>query len=73
MEPSPEMVQCHSSYRYAQQPVSFTWEGTYFAVDRIEKEWLEPGRRLFIVKTTDDRTFELCYYESTNFWLVQAR
>jgi hypothetical protein len=37
-------------------------------VTRIEKEWLEPGERHFLVDTGEGRLFELCYQEQEDTW-----
>jgi len=37
-------------------------------VERIEKAWQEPGKRLFKVITKDGKSFELCYDETNEQW-----
>lgn len=61
-------VNCYSGHTYAQRPKSFTLEGTEYEVKEIEKEWLEPGERHFLVKTRDNKTFKLCYNEAKDQW-----
>ncbi|HJX69814.1 MAG TPA: DUF6504 family protein [Dehalococcoidia bacterium] len=65
-------VQCHSSYTYAERPDSFVWEGKAYKVEKVEREWQEPGGRHFLVRTEDKKSFELCYNEPRDEWsLVQ--
>jgi len=61
-------VKCYSSYTYAQEPQSFTWQEKDNKVERIEKAWQEPGKRLFQVTTEDGKSFELCYHETNGQW-----
>ena len=61
-------VACYSGRTYADRPVSFIWEDVELRVKEVEREWQEPGERHFRVRTDDDRTFELCYYEGGNGW-----
>jgi len=46
------------------------WEGERLIVKSVETEWREPDCRHFTVRTEDDRLLELCYYISTERWLV---
>ena len=48
--------------------MSFSWQGTKYEVKEVEKEWLEPGERHFLVKTGDNKTFRLCYNEAKDQW-----
>ncbi len=61
-------VKCYSGHTYAQRPVSFTLEGKEYEVKEIEKEWLEPGERHFLVRTQDNKSFQLCYNEAKDQW-----
>ncbi len=61
-------VNCYSGHTYAQRPVSFTLEGIEYEVKEVEKEWLEPGERHFLVRTQDNKTFGLCYNEAKDQW-----
>ena len=63
-------VCCYSGHTYAQRPVSFIWQGADYKVEEIEKEWLEPGRRLFLVKARGNKSFRLCYNEARNSWSI---
>lgn len=66
----PVEVKCYSGYTYAQQPRSFLWLGKEYEVFHIKKEWQEPGKRFFQVRTEDERLFELCYNEKQNQWSI---
>jgi len=63
-------VNCYSGHTYAQRPRSFLWEGTEYEVEEIEKEWLEPGKRYFQVRTGDNKLFKLCYNEEEDRWSI---
>ena len=78
--PQPTHVTCYSGRSYADRPASFVWQDKQYEVKAIEKEWLEPGERHFIVQATvekneksekDDRSFELCYHEREDSWSLR--
>ncbi len=62
------LVSCYSGRTYAERPVSLTWEGIEHKIQEIEKEWQEPGARLFKVRTEDGRFFVLSYNERGDEW-----
>ena len=64
----PVKVKCYSGQTYAERPDSFIWEGTEHKIERVEKEWLEPGEKHFTVRTEDERLFQLCYHEQEDKW-----
>lgn len=64
----PTQVNCYSGHTYAERPRSFLWQDTEYKVEKIEKAWQEPGKRLFKVITEDGRPFELCYDETNDQW-----
>lgn len=64
----PVGVICYSGHTYAERPDSLIWEGIEHKVKLIEKEWQEPGARLFKVITEDDRIFILSYNERGDKW-----
>jgi hypothetical protein len=68
MAVKPVQVTCYSGHTYAERPESLTWEGIVYKVKRIEKEWQEPGARLFKVLTGDSRFFILSYNERGDEW-----
>jgi len=45
-----DLVSCRSDYSYADRPTSFVWNGERYDIGSIEREWLEPGTKHFIVK-----------------------
>jgi len=63
-------VSCYSGHTYAQRPLSFNWQGVDYQVEEIEKEWLESGERWFLVKTGDNKSFQLCYNEAKDRWSI---
>jgi hypothetical protein len=63
-------VTCYSGHTYAERPDSFIWKGTEHKIERVEREWLEPGEKHFLVRTEGERLFELCYHELRDEWSV---
>ena len=61
-------VNCYSGHTYAERPRSFEWQGIVYEVEEIERAWLEPGERYFLVRTRDNKLFRLCYNETQNQW-----
>ena len=61
-------VNCYSGHTYAERPVSFTWQGVDYEVEEVEKAWQGPGERCFLVKTRDNKSFQLCYNEAEDQW-----
>ena len=68
MKPDNIKVSCYSGHTYAERPTSFEWEGTEYAVEKIEKEWREPDRKYFQVRTKGNKLFQLCYNETNKQW-----
>jgi hypothetical protein len=64
-------VQCRSGHTYAESPNSFVYQGEAHKVERVEREWQEPGERHFRVRTGDSKSFELCYNEQRDEWSVR--
>jgi hypothetical protein len=62
------IVKCYSGHIYAEEPRSFQWEGVDYDVEEIAGAWQEPGKRLFLVKTRDNKLFQLCYNEAEERW-----
>ena len=63
-------VQCYSGRKHGERPVSFTMNDVTYAVESIEREWLEPGLRHFQVRTKDNKFFELCHDEQNDRWSI---
>ena len=62
------IVRCYSGYTYAEEPRSFEWRGVDYEVVVIERTWRAPGERHFLVKTGDNKLFQLCYNEAEECW-----
>jgi hypothetical protein len=62
------LVSCYSGRIYADRPVSLIWEGIEHKIEEVEKEWQEPGARLFKVRTENGRLFVLSYNERGDEW-----
>jgi hypothetical protein len=67
-------VTCHSGRSYADRPTSLVWNGERYEITEIEREWLEPDGKHFIVQATgtetprDAKRFEICYYTKEDLW-----
>ena len=61
-------MSCYSGHTYAEEPQSFLWQGVEYNVKEIEKEWREPGKKLFKITTDSGKSFELCYNEASDRW-----
>lgn len=64
------IVKCYSGHTYAEEPRSFRWQEVEYEVEKIEKAWQEPGERHFLVRTGDNKFFELCYNDVKESWTV---
>ena len=63
-------VTCYSGHTYAERPESFRWEGIEYEVEKIEREWVEPGGKHFQVRTKNNRLFQLSYNQVEEQWSV---
>jgi len=67
-------VTCYSGRSYADRPVSFVWDQKRYEITKIEREWLEPGEKHFIVKATrsgsteSEKRLEICYHTQEDIW-----
>lgn len=73
-------VTCYSGRIYPDRPASFVWQGRKYEVKVIEKEWLEPGEKHFVVVTTcekieknekGEKRFEICYHKREDSWSLR--
>ena len=70
----PIRVACRSGRSYADRPTSFVWNGERYDVENIEREWLEPGRKHFIVIAAkagvpeSEKRFHICYDTKEDLW-----
>ena len=66
-----ELVECHSGFAYAERPVALTWEGRRLEIEAILAAWRTPAGRVFHVRTTDQRRFELAWDEAADRWQIK--
>ena len=70
----PIRVACRSGRSYADRPTSFVWNGERYDISGIEREWLEPGGKHFIVKAAiagnaeSEKNWHICYDTSEDLW-----
>jgi hypothetical protein len=67
-----ELVECHSGFTYADRPVALTWEGQRLEIVEILAGWRTPEKRLFRVRTTNGREFELAYSQAADEWQIKS-
>jgi len=76
----PTHVTCYSGRSYADRPASFVWQDKQYEVKEVEREWLEPGEKHFIVQATgekneksekDEKRFQICYHEREDWWSLR--
>lgn len=53
-----------------QKSRAFRWQDVEYEIVGIERAWQEPGERHFLVKTGDNKFFQLCYNEAKKRWSV---
>ena len=68
---SSEVVECLSSHTYADRPIAIYWEEQRLLINKIEATWRFPGGRRFLIKSEDERLFELIYLEKKDEWSIQ--
>jgi hypothetical protein len=67
---SSEKVECLSGHTYADRPIAIYWEEQRIQIEKIEARWRFPGGRRFLIKTKDERLFELIYHEHEDEWII---
>jgi hypothetical protein len=70
------IVRCYSGHMYAQEPVSFVWDGRECTVTKVRsrRRVLDQDRKttlVFVVDTAGGR-FRLSYSEAEDKWSIQA-
>jgi hypothetical protein len=69
----PDIVECHSSFAYAERPLVFHWQQKRYAITEILKTWDAPDSRHFRASVADGRVFELVYSTSLDTWQIIPR
>ena len=70
----PIRLACRSGRSYADRPTSFVWNGERYDIAGIEREWLEPGAKHFIVKAAiagnpeSEKRCHICYDTREDLW-----
>lgn len=67
------LVECRSDSEYAERPLALTWQEERRQVTEIVQRWREPGKKVFLVKTSDEQFFQLTYYESSDQWEIRLK
>ena len=63
-----DRVSEYSSFAYAVEPRGFEIDGEAHSISRIERAWIAPGARHFVVCDQDNRRFELMYQVALDRW-----
>ncbi len=69
----PIEVEAYSGHTHPQRPTSFVWRGRPYQVEEVTAEWRERSRKHFLVRTTEDEVYEVCYDEPNDQWLLLGR
>jgi hypothetical protein len=64
-------VNCHSGYSACDHPKSLAWDGDHLSIQKIIKEWREPGYKYYLVETANEMQFKLTFSESNSEWSVR--
>ena len=65
------VVKCYSGHIYAERPAFFWLDEKEYEVKEVENEWLEPDGRYFLVRTVDNKLYQLCYNETDDYWSLK--
>ena len=66
-----DTVECRSDSEYAERPLALMWNGQRYEVVEILARWRTPGEKIFRVRTSDEKTFELIYREGPDEWKIK--
>jgi hypothetical protein len=64
-------VTAYSGYRADERPLSFPFEGSRKNVERIIKQWREPGKERFKVLADDGKAYLLCLQRGSDAWFLE--
>jgi hypothetical protein len=73
----PIKVACYSSHSYADRPISFVWNSERYDINNIEREWLEPDVKHFIVRAArkdaaeSEKRLHICYHTQEDLWQLK--
>jgi hypothetical protein len=65
---------CHSGRSYAERPTSLVWKSKRYEITEIEREWLEPSQKHFIVRAAmanapeSEKRIHICYDTVEDLW-----
>ena len=66
-----DTVECRSDSEYAERPLALTWNGKRYEVAETLSRWRTPDGKVFRVRTTDEKLFELIYREGPDEWKIK--
>ena len=66
---TPQVI-AHAGYAACDHPEAVVWEGSRQPINRILREWREPGGKHYLVETSSGEQFNLTLAEPSGHWLV---
>jgi hypothetical protein len=66
-----DQVICRSSSEYAEQPTGLVWEGNHVQISEIVSRGRIPEGKIFRVRTSDERIFDLTYDQLRDEWQIK--
>jgi len=66
----PDLVECYSGTKYAERPLTFSWQGERLSITEILSAWRTPEGKGFRVQTQGGRVFELLFDEAKDEWHI---
>ncbi len=73
MQENQIVVECYSSFEYAERPRAFEWREKRYQIAMILVNWRTPEGKCFLVQTSSREEFILCYKENSDLWEFQTR
>ena len=65
-----DRVECRSDFTYPQRPIAIYWDQQRLEVEVILGMWKLPDGRRFLLRTSDQHTFDVVYNEIQDIWQV---
>ncbi len=66
-----DIVRCHAGWHYPEHPQALFWEDKWLDVIHVLHEWRRPDGYGYVVRTADEKLFELHYYEDSDSWQIK--
>ena len=63
-------VNCNAGYSGCDYPKTFIWQDKHLTVQKITKEWREPGTKHYLVAADNGGHFKLEFFETSGIWNI---